>query len=106
MAEDISEFTNQAKSRYAFYSKDGNLEKNETPKTCAFSVEKPQKESYFIKFFRGTIFDPNGMDSNKINAINMEFRKVEKKTFDFYVEYLKTKKRNSLTWAERSNIDV
>ena len=106
MAEDISEFTNEAKGRYIFYSKDGSLEKHETPKTCAFSIAKLQKESYFIKFFRGTIFDPDGMDSNKINAINMEFKKVEKKTFDFYVEYLKTKKRNSLTWAERSNIDV
>lgn len=106
MTEDISEFIKTKTNSYVFYDKHGNLEDDQTSKTCAFSITMEGKETYYIKFFRGVIFDPHGMDSGKINAINIEFRKVEEKTFDFYVEYLKTKKRNELTWAERSNIDV
>jgi len=106
MTEDISEFIKPSARDYVFYDKNGDLEGDETSETCAFSIVMAEKETYYIKFFRGVIFDPSGMDSGKINAINIEFKKVEKNTFDFYVQYLKTKKRNKLTWAERSNIDV
>ena len=106
MTEDVSEFTKPQANSYVFYDKDVNLEEQETVKTCAYMLTIDNKESYYIKFLRGSLFDPQGMDFKKINALNTNYKKVSKETFGFYAEYLKTKKRNQLTWAERSSIDV
>ena len=51
---------------------------------------------------RGRLFDPFGMDANKINSVNTKFSKVSIDTFNHYIKYLETKQNNSLTWAERS----
>jgi hypothetical protein len=106
MAEDVSQFLKPKFSRHLFYDTDGNTTENEVPKACAYIITIDDKESYYVKFLRGSLFDPQGIDGLKINSLNSSYKKVEKKTFDFYVDYLKTKKRNHLTWAERSNIDV
>tara|TARA_Y100000310_G_scaffold265197_1_gene276101 strand:+ start:22 stop:342 length:321 start_codon:yes stop_codon:yes gene_type:complete len=106
MTEDISEFTNDQDSTYLFYSSGGQTAKEKTNKDCAYAITSNGKETYYAKFLRGSLFDPQGIDGGKINALGTSYKKVEKKTFDFYIDYLKTKKRNSLTWAERSNIDV
>ena len=106
MAEDISGFLNEKSVEIVFYDYNGNTETEKTNKTCAYTITTNGKESYYIKFIRGSLFDPQGIDATKINALTTEFKKVAKNTFGFYVDYLKSKKRNHLTWAERSNIDV
>ena len=106
MTEDISDFTTPQDSQYLFYSSSGQVTGEKTNKDCAYTLTSNGKETYYAKFLRGALFDPQGIDSGKINSLSSGYKKIEKKTFDFYIDYLKTKKRNSLTWAERSNIDV
>tara|TARA_R100000152_G_C6761439_1_gene185568 strand:+ start:213 stop:539 length:327 start_codon:yes stop_codon:yes gene_type:complete len=106
MTEDISSFLNQKSVEIVFFDYDGNIETKETKKTCAYAITTNGKENYYAKFLRGSLFDPQGIDATKINSLTTEFKKVAKNTFGFYVDYLESKKRNRLTWAERSNIDV
>ena len=106
MTEDVSSFLNEKSVEIVFYDYDGNTETEETNKSCAYAITTNGKESYYTKFLRGSLFDPQGIDATKINALTTEFKKVAKNTFGFYVDYLKSKKRNHLTWADRSNIDV
>ena len=106
MPEDISEFIDYEKVEYTYYDKDANVITENVEASCAYVALINEKKSYYVKVLRGSLFDPKGMDSNKIKSLLIKFSKVKKETFDFYVDYLKTKQVNSLTWAERSNIDV
>ena len=73
---------------------------------CAKIKELPHKTVHFVKFLRGRMFDPSGIDSGKERSMAafFSFKLVKKETFDFYSHYLKTKNRNSFTRAERSYI--
>ena len=106
MPDDISEFTNAEQTSYIFYDVSGNIVTENVESSCAYIATLKEKESYYIKTLRGLLFDPQGIDSGKINSIAAKFSKVKKKTFDFYVDYLRTKEKNFYAWAERSNIDV
>lgn len=57
--------------------------------------------NYYIKHGRGMLFDPYGMDANKINAYNFQFKKVDHNIYSQYVQYLKTKRSLFLTYAQR-----
>ena len=103
--EDISEFIGNDAKSHTFYDSNAHVV-DEVDRSCAYIVSQKSKESYYVKFFRGTLFDPSGIDANKINAINTEFKKVTAETFHHYINYLQSKKNNVLRWAERSNIDV
>ena len=106
MPEDISEFTNAEQTSYKFYNVDGNAIAENVENACAYIATLKDKESYYIKTLRSLLFDPQGIDSGKLNSLSSKFKKVENKTFSFYMDYLKTKERNYYAWAERSNIDV
>ena len=106
MTEDISEFTKAEQTRYTFYDRGGNIITEKIELSCAYIAELKDVESHYIKSLRGLLFDPQGMDANKLNAIATKFSKVKKETFDFYIDYLKTKEKNYYAWAERSNVDV
>jgi len=106
MPEDISEFIDYEKVEYTYYDKDANIITENVDISCAYIAVVNDKKVYYIKVLRGSLFNPEGMDSNKIKSVLGKFSKVSKETFDHYVKYLKTKQRNSLTWAERSNVDV
>ena len=69
-------------------------------------TEVNDKKTYHVKFFRGRLLDPFGIDASKSQDMFAEYKKVAKNTFKFYVDYLKTRRKNNLTWAERSHIDV
>lgn len=59
---------------------------------------------YFLKVGRGEIIDPYGVDSSvskKRLQSDFTFRKVGKKTFDSFVEYLKNKNRIHFTTSRR-----
>lgn len=57
--------------------------------------------NYYIKHGRGMLFDPYGMDMNKVNAYNFQFKKVDEKIYSQYIQYLKTRRSIFLTYAQR-----
>jgi|TARA_R110000765_G_scaffold394915_1_gene488573 hypothetical protein len=112
MTDDITEFLNPDSISYIYYSEDAKvLTKDEdVGKACAYIMIREKeseeenavkKEFYYVKVLRGHLFDPQGMDSNKITSIHVKFDKVSGKTFDHYIKYLAGKKSNEFTWAER-----
>ena len=106
MAEDVSEFTDFKQTGYIFYSTDGNVITENVERSCAYIATTEDKKSYYVKVLRGLLFDPQGIDADKLNSTASKFSKVDKDTFDYYIKYLETKQRNYLTWAERRNVDV
>lgn len=57
--------------------------------------------NYYIKHGRGMLFDPYGMDANKVNAYNFQFKKVDQSIYSQYIQYLKTRRSMFLTYAQR-----
>ena len=106
MPDDISEFINAEQTSYTFYDRDGNIIEEDVELSCAYIAKLKGVETHYIKTFRGLLFDPQGIDAGKLNSIAAKFSKVKKETFDFCIDYLKTKEKNNYSWAERSNIDV
>lgn len=100
------DFVREPKRDYTYYESDGSSSSDETNKACAFAVELDNSDQYFVKFFRSRLFNPNGADSNKINSIQTEYKKVSKETFDLYKEYLSTNKQELFLRAERKCLDV
>lgn len=100
------EFLNEDKALYTYYQLDGSTSEESTKSTCAYSVKINDKETYYVKFFRGRILDPHGIDSNKLNSHLAEYRKVKDGVFGYYSDYLQTRKGELLLRAERSFIDV
>lgn len=115
---DVSEFEPQKDVLYSYIDKDGN----ETGKintavayvssTYSEGEEEPNKK-YFIKFFRGTIFDPHGMDASRANSnasnassLTGEFKKANVVVFAHYSDYLRTRHNNSLVRAGREYINA
>lgn len=88
-----------------FIDKSGNLadEKNSVAKITKVHNKEEDKitVNYYIKHGRGMLFDPYGMDANKINAYNFQFKKVDQKIYSQYLQYLKTRRSMFLTYAQR-----
>jgi hypothetical protein len=61
--------------------------------------------TYHVKHGRGQLFDPYGMDMNKTNAFDFQFKKVDKSIYDDYYKYLTTRREYFLTTARRSFIN-
>lgn len=59
---------------------------------------------YYIKYRRGELFDPYGIDERKANALDTKYRKVDKYIFDSYVKYLGTRRTAYLSEARRDFI--
>jgi len=59
---------------------------------------------YYIKYYRGELFDPYGIDERKIDALDIRYRKVDKYIFDSYVKYLNTRRTAYLSEARRDFI--
>jgi hypothetical protein len=78
-------------------------EHNAVAKIATIVNKEEQKKTinYYVKIGRGMIFDPFGMDSNKINAYNFQFKKADEKVFSYYLQYLKTRRSMFLTYAQR-----
>ena len=110
---DASEFIQDSNLEYSYFGKDGNTTKQRRLSLAYYIEEDGTAGQRFVKFYRGSIFDPYGMDANRANSNSSnessfmgEFRKVNEKTFKFYIDYLKTRQRNKLVWAEREYINV
>ena len=109
---DASEFIQENVLDYSYFGKDGKPTKQRRL-SVAFYVQDKESRTHQIKFYRGSIFDPHGMDANRANSNSSnessfmgEFKKVNEKTFKLYIEYLETRQRNKLVWADREYINV
>jgi hypothetical protein len=102
-----SEFVEKREESYTYYNLDGSSEETSSTGSCAYSVKvNDLPEKYYIKFFRGSILDPYGMDSRKINSPLCVYKKVNITVFGYYSDYLTTKKGELLRRAERNYINV
>jgi hypothetical protein len=69
--------------------------------TLSDSIQK----KFFVLTSNGSLFDPRGTDSHRINTIRTELKSTSKQTFDYYLQYLKTKNTLYMRRAERSFIN-
>ena len=109
MHQDIEDFGEKERKVFRrYFSGNGGETEQETQKTCAKmnTVHENGSARNFchVKFFRGKMFDPQGIDSTKIRLA--EYRKVDEDTFNLYLDYLKSKNGESLIRAERRYIHV
>ena len=65
-----------------------------------------EKDKHYIKYGRGELFDPYGIDREKSNRPYYSFKKVTEQIFDYYMSYLETEKRIFLTRANRLMMEV
>ena len=72
-------------------------------KAITFS-DRVQKK-FFALTSNGNLFDPRGPDSHRTNTIRTELKSGSKQTFDYYLQYLKTKNTLYMRRAERSFIN-
>lgn len=104
--EDFGESTQEVNRRYILGS--GVEVDTETQQVCAkmhILVENGKQTNFcYVKFFRGKMFDPQGIDATKVRLA--EFKKVNEGIFNLYFNYLKTKNGESLIRAEREYIHV
>jgi len=88
-----------------YIDKTGNLSEEKSAVAKITKVHNKEENkvvvNYYIKHGRGMLFDPYGMDANKINAYNVQFKKVDEKIYSQYVQYLKTRRAMFLTYAQR-----
>ena len=100
----IEEFLQEDSSEAYYILTDGKKSTKETTLACAKTKLSDSAEIFFVKFHRGKLFDPYGVDKNKI--ANARYRKVDATTFDLYLSYLKSRRGALLLRAERRCIDV
>jgi len=89
--------------------KQNKFDKNGNPthskEYYAESTEGKNGLNYFIKTFSSLIYDPYGPYSKRESTLDLKLKKVSLKTFNNYIEYLKTKNLKYLTIAQRGFID-
>lgn len=62
------------------------------------------KTNFYIKFRRGQLFDPYGIDALKINSKDIKYKKVDIDIYFIYKRYLETRREIFLTQAKRDFI--
>lgn len=62
------------------------------------------QKKFYVLTSNGNLFDPRGIDSHRRN-LRQELKVTSKQTFDYYIQYLKTKNTLFLRRAERSFIN-
>ena len=81
-------------------------------KTHAYSVQHGEVMTYFCKIDRqGRLYNPIGFSSQvrvqrnrQRSKDNWRFRKQEKKVFDLYIEFLRSKNQSHLNLAQRERV--
>jgi hypothetical protein len=88
-----------------YVNKNGEVIDNDVDKAYAKIIHQGDRQTYQVKTYENTIFDPIGRLSNRENIIDTKMKNVSKNTFDYYVMYLKTNNSIYLTKANRSFIN-
>ena len=63
-------------------------------------------KTHYIKFGRGDLLDPLGADKDKYNRPYFEYKKVDKKVYEYYMQYLQNRERIFLTRARRALMEI
>lgn len=87
------------------FDKVGKLLMSQREKSYAKKVTGSRSDTYYIITYEGVPHDPWGMHSHREAYIQSKFKKVSKKTFDFYMLFLQTKNSLYMTRAQRSFIN-
>ena len=61
-----------------------------------------ENKTYYVSTNNNQIYDPLGVNSNREQYLDINFKRVSKNTFDFYMIYLQTNNSIYLTRANRS----
>ena len=86
------------------YNTKGELFSDDDKFALSKKVEHPSgKIAYFVSQYRGVLFDPWGVHSNKISNSGVEFKKTTASAFELYLRSLKTRDKSSLLLAERTH---
>jgi hypothetical protein len=80
------------------------IEKEDNQSVVAKLINTNGKASFYIKFRRGQLFDPYGIDALKINSRDIRYKKVDLDIYLSYKRYLETRREIFLTEAKRSFI--
>lgn len=80
------------------------VEKEDDESVVAKLINTNGKASFYIKFRRGQLFDPYGIDALKINSRDTRYKKVDLDIYLSYKRYLETRREIFLTEAKRSFI--
>jgi len=70
----------------------------------AKTINANNNAMYYIKYRRGELFDPYGIDALKTQARDTKYKKVDKYIFDNYLKYLQTRRSAFLLEARRDFI--
>ena len=97
---DSSEIDKQELSE-EWFNKDGKEISGENERFYAKTITKNGSESYYIRVFNNSPFDPIGIYGRRERDMGIELKKVSKNTFDFYMMYLTTKNGLYMTRAQR-----
>jgi len=83
-----------------------NGEESDVDNPSAYTKTLEEHDSgeryFYIKCFNGSLLDPWGLYFGRESSIKTEYRKVSKKTFDYFSTYLQRRNSLFLTRAQRS----
>lgn len=82
-----------------YYGQDGT--KCDQGSELAKVITTNGKDAYYLPFIGGDLIDPINNLFYTRNKKNWTFKSVNKKCFDNYITYLKSKKQSSFTIARR-----
>ena len=93
----------ESKTIIVYYDKTSK-EIEEEGDAVAKIVNTDGKDNFYIKFRRGQLFDPYGIDALKLNARDNRYKKVDLDLFLNYKKYLETRREVFLLQAKRDFI--
>ena len=87
---DADEFIQEDTYESFYFNAKGEVGESLETKTVCYRTNNVEKGSsaFFIKVYNGSLFDPFGMDANKINTEGIKFKKVKVEVFNLYHKYL------------------
>lgn len=84
---------------------DKNGDQTESSGFYAEMIVNGNNVGFFVKTFSGLLYDPYGPYSKRESVLDLKLKKVSQKTFNSYIDYLKTKNLKYLSIAQRGFID-
>jgi uncharacterized protein YpbB len=88
-------------SEEILFGRTGQINTGKNEKVYAKVVSNESVPAYYIKTYNNELFDPLGTYAKRENMLETKFKRVDKKTFDFYMVYLSTNKSIYFTKAQR-----
>lgn len=99
-----------AKTEEKFYDPSGEPTKLESRSVCktvtTTRLNGETQTSFFINTLNGALYDPHGVDSTKRISMMFKTKQVEVKTFEYYLQYLRSRNNLYMTRAQRSFINA